>query len=104
MLLVANLVITKWCKKLLNITETMANGYSFKSTHQELSNDFEYDRAHMHFKIFVSLCFNESILIITRLKPWQMGTHLKVLSKSYAINNKMTGFRWISKIFVSLCL
>ena len=37
------------------------------------------------------------------LKPWQMGTHLRVLSKSYPMNTNMTGFRWFSKIFVSLC-
>ena len=33
-----------------------------------------------------------------------MGTHLRVLSESYPMNTNMTGFRWFSKIFVSLCL
>ena len=33
-----------------------------------------------------------------------MGTHLRVLSKSYPMNTNMTGFRWFSKIFSSLCL
>ena len=32
-----------------------------------------------------------------------MGTHLTVLSKSYPMNTNMTGFRWFSKIFASLC-
>ena len=31
-----------------------------------------------------------------------MGTHLRVLSKSYTMNTNMTGFRGFSKIFVSL--
>ena len=37
------------------------------------------------------------------LKPLQMGTHLKVLSESFPMNTNMTGFRWFSKIFASLC-
>ena len=31
------------------------------------------------------------------LKPWHMGTHLRVFSESYQINTNMTGFRWFSK-------
>ena len=27
------------------------------------------------------------------LKPWHMGTHLRVLSESYPMNTKFTGFR-----------
>ena len=30
-----------------------------------------------------------------------MGTHLRVLSKSYPMNTNMTGFRWISR---NLCI
>ena len=37
-------------------------------------------------------------------KPWQMGTHLRVLSESFPMNTNMTGFRGFSKIFVFLCL
>ena len=37
------------------------------------------------------------------LKPWQMGTHLKEFSKSFPMNTNMTGFRWFSEIFASLC-
>ena len=33
------------------------------------------------------------------LKPWQMGTHLRVLSESFPMNTNMTGFRWFLKIF-----
>ena len=36
------------------------------------------------------------------LKPWHMGTHLRVLSESYPINTNMTKFRWFLKIFLSL--
>ena len=36
------------------------------------------------------------------LKFWDMGTHLRVFSESYPMNTNMTGFRWFSRIFVSL--
>ena len=36
-------------------------------------------------------------------KPCQMGSHLKILCESYPLNTNMTGFRWFSKIFASLC-
>ena len=32
------------------------------------------------------------------LKPWHMGNHLRVLSKSYPKTTNTTGFRWSSKI------
>ena len=32
-----------------------------------------------------------------------MGSHLKVLSKSYLMNTNMTMFRWLLNLFVSLC-
>ena len=32
------------------------------------------------------------------LKPWHMGTHLRVLNKSYLMNTNITGFRCFSKI------
>ena len=38
------------------------------------------------------------------LKPWHMGTHLKVLSETFPMNTNMTGFRWFSKLFASLCV
>ena len=37
------------------------------------------------------------------LKPWQTGTHIIVISKSYLMNTNMTGFLYFSKIFASLC-
>ena len=36
------------------------------------------------------------------LKPWHMGTHLRVLSENCPINTNMTGLRWFSKIFAFL--
>ena len=36
-------------------------------------------------------------------KPWQMGTHMKVLGESFPMNTNMTGFRCFSKLFVHLC-
>ena len=38
-----------------------------------------------------------------RLKPWHIGNHLRVLSDCFSMNANMTGIRWISKIFWSLC-
>ena len=37
------------------------------------------------------------------LKPWHMGTHLKVLSESYPMNTNKTGFGWFSKKFPHPC-
>ena len=31
-----------------------------------------------------------------------MATHLRVLTESYSMNDNMTGFRYFSKIFLSL--
>ena len=36
------------------------------------------------------------------LKPWQMGTHLRVLGESFPMNTNMTGLRWFSEIFAFL--
>ena len=38
------------------------------------------------------------------LKPWQMGTHMRVLSESYPMSTNMTGFRWFSEVFRNLCI
>ena len=40
---------------------------------------------------------------LANTKPWHMGTHLRVLGRSYPMNTNMVGFRWFSKIFASLC-
>ena len=37
------------------------------------------------------------------LHPWHMGTHLRGLGENCPMNTNMTGFRWFSKIFASLC-
>ena len=34
-----------------------------------------------------------------RLKPWHMGTRLRVLSEGYPMNTNTAGFGWFSKIF-----
>ena len=34
------------------------------------------------------------------LKPWHMGAHLRVPSKSYPMNTNTAGFKWFSKNFV----
>ena len=44
MLLIANLVNTKWCKKTGKITKTQAHRYSSKSTQRELSNEYQHER------------------------------------------------------------
>ena len=38
------------------------------------------------------------------LKPWHMGTHLRVLCEGYPMSTNMTGFRWFSKMFAFLCI
>ena len=38
-------------QKSWKMTETLANGYSFESTHQELSNEYQHDRVLMILKI-----------------------------------------------------
>ena len=38
------------------------------------------------------------------LKPWHMGTYLRVLSKSHLMNTKVTRFGWLSKILHPLVL
>ena len=38
------------------------------------------------------------------IKPWHMGTQLRVLSESYSMNTEMAGFKWFLKIFASFCL
>ena len=37
-------------QKTLNITETLANGYSSESTQHELSNEYQHDNVKMVFK------------------------------------------------------
>ena len=50
LLLLANLTNTKWCKKLVKLTETIANGYSSESTQQELSNEYQHNKVSMVLK------------------------------------------------------
>ena len=37
------------------------------------------------------------------LKPWQMGTHLRVLGESFQMNTKTTGFQCFFKNHAFLC-
>ena len=37
------------------------------------------------------------------MKPWHMGTHLRVLSESYLMDTNTIEFRCCSKIFAFLC-
>ena len=65
------------------MTETLAHGYSFESTQQELSNEYQHDRVSMVFKNSLHPCaLDESILSIVRVN----GTHFTGCSK------------WIQKI------
>ena len=50
------------------MTETLANGYSFESTQQEFSNEYQHDRVSMVFKKSFHPCaLDESILSIVRV-------------------------------------
>ena len=54
------------------MTETLANGYSFESTQQEFSNEYQHDRVSMVFNKSLHPCaLEESILSIVRVN----GTH-----------------------------
>ena len=35
------------------------------------------------------------------LKPWHVGTLLRVVCEKYPLNINMTGFRWFVNIFIS---
>ena len=61
MLLVANLVNDKLCEKSWKITETLTNGYSSESTHQELSNAYR-----MEFK---NSAYGQSAIIAILMFP-----------------------------------
>ena len=58
-----------------------------------------FSRVHNRVCVKVALCCWKLILPMQNdtswkwLKPWLMGTHLKVLSESYPMNTNMTGFR-----------
>ena len=54
---------------------------------------------------FMVLVANFALTKITEksLKPWKMGTHLRVLIERYPLNTNITGLRWFSNIFASLC-
>ena len=107
------------------MTGTFAHGYSSKSTQCELSNKYQHDRVKMVLKnICVLVLWTKVALAMVGwnlmplvanlanakwckktwswLKPWHMGTHLRVLSQSYPMNTNTTGLRWLSKIFDSL--
>ena len=51
-LLVVNLVNRKWREKSFKMTVTLANGYSFDRTQQELSNEYQHGRIKKVFKNF----------------------------------------------------
>ena len=48
----ANLVNSKYCDKSWKMTETLAHGYSSKSTQQKLSNEYQHDKVLKTFKMF----------------------------------------------------
>ena len=60
MLLVANFGNIKGGKKAEKMTETLAYGYSSRSTQRELSNGNQQDRVLIFF--FAFFCFGESSL------------------------------------------
>ena len=53
MLVVPNLANTQWCNKLKKMTETIAYRYSYESTQQELSSEYQHDRDWM---VFENIC------------------------------------------------
>ena len=47
LLLVANFANKKKMQKSWEMTETLASGYSYESTQQEISNEYQHDRVKM---------------------------------------------------------
>ena len=45
------------------MTDTMANGCSYDSTQQELSNEYQHDRVKMIFLFFPFLCVSEGLTL-----------------------------------------
>ena len=62
MQLVANFANTNF-----KMSETLANGYSSKSSQKELSNEFLHDRVKMFFNFLRSCALDESSLGIGRV-------------------------------------
>ena len=101
-------------QKSWKMIETLANGYSSESAQQELSNEYQDDRVQIVFKNICVLVLwmkvpsaleGLTLMLLLAdfanikwckkpgktLKPWHMGTHMKVLSESFLMNNNMTG-------------
>ena len=70
-LLVANLVIRKWCENYWKMTALLGNRYS---TLQELSNEYQHDRVKMIFMFSLLFCaLDESDLSSRWVKPECFG-------------------------------
>ena len=109
MLLVANLVYTKWWEKRRKMTKTLAHGYSSESTQWKLSNEYYNDRVLKKFCVLVPLTKVASaskgliIMEVNRCTLWskQHNLNAKYSAKSYPMNTNMTGFGWFTKSFAS---
>ena len=76
MLVVVNFANTKGCKKAKTMCETFACGYSSESSHQELSNKYQYYRVQMFFKILYIL--DLSSLSIGRVNKWFTALYVQL--------------------------
>ena len=90
MLLVANSGDTILCEKPGKMTETLSNGYSSKSTPQELSNEYQHDRVWMIFK---NLCV---LVLWTKVASALEGFKEKCSSYNHFFNYLIKSF-FISK-------
>ena len=126
MLLVINWANTKWCKKSLKDTKTLAHGYSSESAQWDLSNEYQHERVSMAFKdlrvlallMKVASALEGLTLQMLRLlsskaqgrrdlwklsKPCRVGIHLKALAEYSQISTHMPGFWVVFSFFASFC-
>ena len=50
-------------QKTWEMTETLANGYSYESTQRELSNEYQHDRVWMFFKNLCALVLSMNVAL-----------------------------------------
>ena len=61
------------------MTETRADGYSYESTHRELSNEYQHDRVQMIFKnLFVLVLWTKVASALEGLKSNSPSNSLQI--------------------------
>ena len=88
MLLVANFVNTKWCKKTFKMTEILAHGHSSDSTQRELSNENQHDRVQMIFQILCILVLWTKLALALEGLTFRPA-HMTICQKYHMISHRV---------------